>query len=158
MNKDKYDEDKTIINNRRITSYDKTIEPAWNDNQANAFEEYMRFSNSNILRCSVNPMTNGYLANKSDKDQWKYPWKTERGLFSNNERISSRKQFFRNIRESLNKDSLECSKSTIYENELISNTNKNHYSKIYESSDSSIVNKHSLNSKMTPSNSVGRRM
>ena len=80
--------ERTSSNSRRITSYDKPNESRGKEqHNSNAFQEYL-----------------------ANKDYRKVPLQTERGLFSHNERISSRKQFFRNVRESLMNESLDWSK------------------------------------------------
>jgi hypothetical protein len=70
------------------------------------YEEYLRLSNSSGIT-KKNPISSELLSTKA-KGSYKYQSIiAEKGLFSKNERINARKQYFHNFGENLNKQNLE---------------------------------------------------
>lgn len=82
-----------------------------------AYEEYLKFKNISSLRTKTNPLLTGFVNTKASREFQQQVAKTDKGLFTNNERINSKKQYFHKFGESLNRESLDWSRSTLNDKE-----------------------------------------
>ncbi|CAI2383587.1 unnamed protein product [Moneuplotes crassus] len=77
-------------------------------------------------KCRIGPK----IGSKLSRDQFITQSRTAKGLFSNNEAINSRKNYFQKLGENLKKQSVDYSRSSINENEGIVETKKYQSSKM----------------------------
>jgi hypothetical protein len=82
--------------------------------QPSVYEEYLNTRKSP----TSSTLTTKFMSSKISRDYNQNSEITQKGLFSKNERINSKKLYFHNFGESLNRQSLEWSRSTITEKEL----------------------------------------
>lgn len=82
--------------------------------QPTVYEDYLNTRKSP----TSGTMTTNFMSSKISRDYNENLARTHKGLFSKNERINSKKMYFHNFGESLNRQSLECSRSTITEKEM----------------------------------------
>lgn len=105
-NTQRYFAESNLNNSQKCNAFENSEDLGSSGVYNSAFDEYMHFPTSNVLRNNVNPMACGYLASKNSREVMKTANHTERGLFSKNEKINSRKQYFHKIGESLNKEAV----------------------------------------------------
>lgn len=97
------------------------------------YEEYWNRKKS-PTNSKNNPLFAGLNNSKASREYQENNSKTQKGLFAKNDRITSTKLYFQNFGESLNKQSLDYSRSTIGDRDIKSSTMVPHTQKHHQDS------------------------